>query len=903
MEHTMAESPSKSRILIVDDQKTNIDILKDILVEYDRRICLNGEQALKIARSATPPDLILLDIMMPGMDGYEVCKRLKEDEKTRDIPVIFVTAKKEAMDEKRGFDLGAVDYVTKPFLPVIIRRRVQTQLELKKHRDHLQELVRLRTTQLSEKVADLEKTKLALQDSIQNLLVSEVAPGVFWLQIPEAGLYILCGCPGEIVKQLMRKGFINTVVKNGVTCETGPNVILLSDLLIQNGDFANLSEFPVLQMLYRQGMILPNHPNNTGAKPMLIGSSSQVRAQMEYIHRGKHGLVSKEELLECGVDEEMAANMLKVKLKFTFGPIQPPESLLDTLEIGEEEVPIRNGVSVYRLGFNRYRFSHNGRSTEVDLNLSASDVYETPYPMGYHRFQRQFFSVLHTGEGDGWDINRRSMSSIIMYQGRIYLIDAGPAILPAMTALGINISEVEGIFHTHGHDDHFAGLPALIHSDHRLKYYATPPVRAAVAKKFAALMSLPEDKFSQFFEICDLKPDTWNDCQGMEVMPVYSPHPTETTILMFRALNSDRYYKTYAHWADLSSFKVLDQMVGEGPDDLSAEFIERVKADYLQPANLKKLDIGGGHIHGVAEDFRNDPSDGLILSHIDRKLTIEEMEIGSDSSFGAIDVLIPGNQDYLRQRAAEFLQAFFVGVAPSQIYLLLDCPIIDINAGTILYRSSDLSSDHIDMILTGTITYLDSASGISNNLSFGSLIGSSTIFSKQAVLDITFRAFSHSSVLRIPTSRFIEFLQSNDLMQHMLEILDKTWLLRRTWLFGEQTTFLSLGTIAKTVETTFVGAGEEIVFSAEPTLWLVVRGEVKIFDANGAFLEVVTEGRFFGEHSYFSSVAAPWLVVAEEPVDLYSLKMDTLLDIPIVHWKMLEVFEKRKRLLHTQIYK
>ena len=120
----------------------------------------------------------------------------------------------------------------------------------------------------------------------------KVANGVYWLEVPEAQLYVLCGCPADSVKFLMKRGLIVTREKNGIAYETGPNAIVLSDVLVQNGSFANLAEFPVLQMLYRQGMILPNHPNNTGAKPVLIGSREQVHAQMEYIFRGNYGLLS-----------------------------------------------------------------------------------------------------------------------------------------------------------------------------------------------------------------------------------------------------------------------------------------------------------------------------------------------------------------------------------------------------------------------------------------------------------------------------------------------------------------------------------------------------------------------------------------------------------------------------------
>ena len=90
-----------------------------------------------------------------------------------------------------------------------------------------------------------------------------VSNGVYWVGIPGADLYILCGCPADSVKHLMKTGIIRTVEKDGVVFEIGPNAILLSEVSIQNGDFCNLGEFPVLQMLYRQGMLLPNHPNNT----------------------------------------------------------------------------------------------------------------------------------------------------------------------------------------------------------------------------------------------------------------------------------------------------------------------------------------------------------------------------------------------------------------------------------------------------------------------------------------------------------------------------------------------------------------------------------------------------------------------------------------------------------------
>ncbi|WDP90189.1 MAG: response regulator [Desulfobacter sp.] len=139
---------SNMRILVVDDVESNIDILIEMLGEdYRVSVAMNGRSALEDVASMMP-DLILLDIMMPDMDGYEVCRRLKADRQTRDIPVVFLTSLSEESDEARGLALGAVDYITKPFSRELVKARVNNHLELKRHRDHLEELVAERTREL-----------------------------------------------------------------------------------------------------------------------------------------------------------------------------------------------------------------------------------------------------------------------------------------------------------------------------------------------------------------------------------------------------------------------------------------------------------------------------------------------------------------------------------------------------------------------------------------------------------------------------------------------------------------------------------------------------------------------------------------------------------------------------------
>jgi diguanylate cyclase (GGDEF)-like protein len=132
--------PGKHRLLIVDDQPANIRVMAEALGDqYDLFFATSGSKALEIASSAGV-ELVLLDVVMPDLDGFEVCRRLKSDERTSRIPVIFVTAREETSDEARGFDVGAVDYITKPIRPPVVQARVRTQLELKQARDLLETL-------------------------------------------------------------------------------------------------------------------------------------------------------------------------------------------------------------------------------------------------------------------------------------------------------------------------------------------------------------------------------------------------------------------------------------------------------------------------------------------------------------------------------------------------------------------------------------------------------------------------------------------------------------------------------------------------------------------------------------------------------------------------------------------
>src|SRR5271163_553912 len=134
----MSQIDEKKTVLLVDDAPANIQIANSILKDiYKVRIATSGAKALELAKVTPLPDLILLDVMMPEMDGYEVCTQLKLDPATRDIPVIFLTGQTEVEDETKGFDVGAVDYIHKPLSPAIVKARVQTHLVLRGIREQL----------------------------------------------------------------------------------------------------------------------------------------------------------------------------------------------------------------------------------------------------------------------------------------------------------------------------------------------------------------------------------------------------------------------------------------------------------------------------------------------------------------------------------------------------------------------------------------------------------------------------------------------------------------------------------------------------------------------------------------------------------------------------------------------
>jgi len=720
----------------------------------------------------------------------------------------------------------------------------------------------------------------------------KITAGVYWIEVESIGVKILCASPNDSVKYMMKGGLIQNIEKDGISLESGPNYILLSDLMIQNSQFSNLAEFPVLQMLYKQGMIIPNHPGNNGRKPTLIGSVEQVDIQMEYIYRGNYGLDSIEEIMQAGIDKDYAKELMDIKLKFAFGKLKKSHELLDKIYLNDHKVEIKDGLSIKRISTNKFEFTYNDSHVKVDLNLDVDEEYSTTYHLGLTNFRREYFSIIHTGEGDGWDIKRPCMGSIITFQGKIYLIDAGPNIDATLNALGISVNEIEGIFHTHAHDDHFAGITSLIQSDHKLKYYSSSLVRASVFKKLSTLLSIEVEKLDNFFDYIDLELDEWNNIDGLEIKPVLSPHPVETNILFFRVLG-DNGYKSYAHLADICSFDTLDSLESkDGGIGISLSKIDKIKESYLEEVDVKKIDNGGGMIHGIGSDFSDDKSKKLMLSHSAQPLTRELKQIGSGAPFGSIDILIEAKQDYSYEYANNYLGSYFPNVPRHWIKVLLNNPMKLFNPETIIIKQETIP-DSVYMIVTGNVEMIHTQEGVFNILSSGAIFGDfSGIHATKSPQ--TFRASSYVKALTIPASQYLSFIRENSLYADMEKLNDRRSFLESTWLFGESISYAQLNKITHNLIKKRYQAGEVIDDKCNTMLKIIIKGSIIKYLDNKE-ISIINAGEFIGENLIIYGEMSNYNYVAKDNCTIVSIDKQFIDTIPIIFWKLYVTNNKREK--------
>ena len=720
------------------------------------------------------------------------------------------------------------------------------------------------------------------------MVKKKVANGIFWVEIPEADLRILCGCPVDSVKHLFRSGLIAPVTRNGVTYETGPNAILLSDTSIQHGSFANLAEFPLLQMFYRQGMIIPGHPNNTGRKPLLIGLGDQVRSQAEYFSRGSYGLRSMEEIEAAGVTPTVAREIFGVKRWFAFDRIRSTEELVDLIFLDSDARSLAPGVVVHRTGFNRYEFSAFGGSVEVDLALAPGEQFEPSYTLPTSGVKRERFSIIHTGEGDGWDPLRPAMASIVCSDGLLYLVDAGPHITRSLDALGLGVGDIEGIFHTHAHDDHFAGLTSLVRSEKRLKYFAVPFVRESVQKKLAALMRIEETRLYRFFDVHDLLIDEWNTVGGMQVKPSLSPHPVETTVFFFRSGDGNE-RRTYAHLADIASRDVIARLAEPRGDRtaLSPLARQRIEQELAAPVDLKKVDVGGGLIHGNPLDFADDASGRIILSHGVIAVPPKMGAKASMVSFGDVDVLIAGlRQDFLLGTSRASLAALFPGVPGFELDILAACPIRSFPPGAVLDGGAEVL-----LVLSGEAEEKDVVTGETRRRSGGALLGAHGADGAHGENGrAAVRAVGELAALVIPADTYEGFARRDGHADARRLSIYRRGLLSQCPLFAQVTSENVLNAMAASMQERSLSKGQ--IAAPAAGLCLLVEGEGYL-TVGARQIERLGPGGFWGEESLVDAAATVCEAHAISDCRYLVIPAAALADVPILQWTLQESFEKR----------
>ena len=719
------------------------------------------------------------------------------------------------------------------------------------------------------------------------LRVEKVTTGCFWVESTDAKRRILCGCPPDCVKFLLQKGMLLPREVEGVRCESGPDAILLADLSLRQAKFWNLAEFPILQMLYRQGMLIPGHPNNDGRKPKLIGLREQVEAQKRYMTRGNYGLADLDELLASGVSPEEAALMMAIKRRFAFDEMLAADDLVESIHLDNGPIAIAPGFIIEHIALNRYRFQEGDHLVEVDLNPESGEQLVPPFFVNPVETQEGYFSVIHSGEGDGWDPNRPSMGSILYCAPHYYLVDAGPYVKEIVGALGISLSEIRALFLTHVHDDHFAGISGLLQSHNRIPIYASPYVLASFVKKSAALLNCEEGLIEEYFDLRPLQPEQWNLVDCLEVRPFYSPHPIETNCFQFRVLTPEG-YKTYGHLADLSSFNLLEQMLSDGVIDQVV--YERIRSNYLMACDLKKIDIGGGMIHGQAQDFISDKSSKIVLAHKAEDLSNDEKMIGSSATFGSVDVLVGRPHDAYTLPIGQFFQAIFAELDLDRVEMFRQCPIERFSPGQLLRTVGD----ELLLVLRGSVEQkLRQGQGqaMATDYVAGALVGGFEFFGLQS--EVVYRTKSYVQAVRIRTELFRYFLESTKQATVAKELFE-----RLLFLVGCQS-FLSSEIsprsyqLARCMLERSFEPKRKINKLTECGIFLIQSGRASLSKPRLEFSETCGPGSaLFADSVIDHSTTLRFHVRPQSELHGYWLSRDTVFHAPFLYWSIFEQYQR-----------
>jgi hemerythrin len=361
-------------------------------------------------------------------------------------------------------------------------------------------------------------------------------------------------------------------------------------------------------------------------------------------------------------------------------------------------------------------------------------------------------------------------------------------------------------------------------------------------------------------------------------------------------------YRSCAHFADVVALPTLKKMITDDPNEngVSKEFYNRVKKEYLEPATIKKIDIGGGMIHGSAEDFVNDTSERLLLSHTAAPLTNEQKEIGSNASFAMRDILIKAQQDYCMSDAFAYLDRYYPNVNQEGILMLMNCPVETINNGSILIKQGS-RVDKLYLLIYGIVEIIDSKNRVETTMSPGSIIGEIEGINGQEV-SVTYRAATYLRVLIIPKDLYQWFIDQYELRDEIKRVSENRNLLRTTWLFGEALPSAAQTNVAQAAGMVHWKKGTEITHPSERQLFLLVGGKGKLYSQKHTVIDTLEEGDFFCEDSVITGAPSMFSFIAETDVDAAVIPFDNFQNIPIVQWKLFEIFERRIKTFKTYFH-
>lgn len=723
------------------------------------------------------------------------------------------------------------------------------------------------------------------------IIKQHISPGIIWVAIEEANLYMCCGCPADTAKHLKNAGVVNRIVVDGKACEDGPNAILLSDVFIQNGQIANLAEFPMLQMLYLQGMNIPDHPNYSKIKPILIGYENQINAQVSYISLGNHGLTDIDEIMEGGISRENAEKIFATKLHYSGGEIKDISELVASCILNAEKQEIKNGVFIHRTGINKFRITYHEESVDVDLNLKANQHYLAPYELPYREVKSEMFSVTHSGEGNGWDKTRPCMASIVHHQDKIYLIDAGPNILSNLSYLGIGLSEIDGIFLTHIHDDHFAGITELLNVERKLNLYATKLIRRTAEKKLKSLMNSEIDLIHVAFNWIDLDFGAWREIDGMEVQPIYSPHTVETNVFNFRVFDGDE-YKVYTHLADTINFKEFKIIIENSPGIFSEDEFDILKDSYLSKVNLKKIDVGGGLIHGHLSDYDDDQSEIVVLAH-----TSSVFESDKDNlinvNFGDSHTLIQKeNFKLLKSKSLKFLKKYFNTLNDDQLHVLADQNVKKFEPGEVICSEND-GQKKLMLVLSGLVHY-ENEDGILQTIDARNFIGFSKRYFRHKLPE-SYLARSYVQCLEFDETFFNQVIQEYNLIDEFNMRISIIKILRESRLIHESLSISVNNRISKYAEIMSFDGDDLSDSLLQNKLFIIIEGKVNIEFGTGHDL-TIKEYEHFGGIGLLKQHRRRQKYIFKEKITALSIPIDLIEQVPKLIWRLIEMDEKRYQL-------